>query len=66
MVVLEGADTVLVLSEAIIDFVGADASRNSISRHATYVFRKSAAGHWLCVIDNSYGTDLLKEAASKI
>lgn len=61
MVVLEGADTVLVLSETVIDFVGTDASHNSITRHSTYVFKRSAAGNWLCVIDNSYGTDLLKE-----
>ena len=32
----------------------------STTRQATYVFRKSGAGKWLCVIDNSYGTDLLK------
>jgi uncharacterized protein (TIGR02246 family) len=62
MVVLEGDDTALVLSETILDFVEKDGPSSSATRHATYVFRKSAAGHWLCVIDNSYGTDLLKEA----
>jgi ketosteroid isomerase-like protein len=28
-------------------------------RRATYVFRRSNSGKWLCAIDNSYGTDLL-------
>jgi ketosteroid isomerase-like protein len=31
------------------------------TRRATYVFRESPTGEWLCVIDNSYGTDLLEE-----
>ena len=35
---------------------GADAST---VRRATFVFRKDADGRWLCVIDNSYGTDLI-------
>jgi len=30
-----------------------------MTRRATYVFKKSAGGKWLCAIDNSYGTDLL-------
>ena len=59
MVVLEGGDTALVISETILDFVEKEGSR-STTRQATYVFRKSGAGKWLCVIDNSYGTDLLK------
>ena len=29
------------------------------TRRATYVFRAEPNGEWLCVIDNSYGTDLL-------
>lgn len=58
MVVIEGSDTVLVISETLLDFVEKNGSSTSITRRATYVFRKSAAGEWLCVIDNSYGTDL--------
>lgn len=60
MLVLEGGDTALVISETLLDFVGKDGSSNPTARQATYVFRKSVAGEWLCVIDNSYGTDLLK------
>lgn len=60
MVVIEGGDTVLVISETLLDFMEKNGPRTSITRRATYVFRESAAGEWLCVIDNSYGTDLLR------
>jgi ketosteroid isomerase-like protein len=33
-----------------------------LTRRATYEFRQDAGGCWLCVIDNSYGTDLLDAA----
>jgi uncharacterized protein (TIGR02246 family) len=59
MVVLESGDTALVIMETILDTVGKDDSTASTTRRATYVFRKSLGGKWLCVIDNSYGTDLL-------
>jgi uncharacterized protein (TIGR02246 family) len=59
MVVLEGADAALVIMESIIEAVGADGARQHIVRRGTAVFRKDPAGQWLCVIDNSYGTDLL-------
>ena len=62
MVVLEGADTALVLMESIVEAAGADGARQRIVRRGTFVFRKSPAGQWLCVIDNSYGTDLLGAA----
>jgi uncharacterized protein (TIGR02246 family) len=61
MVVLEGGDTALVLMESIIEATGSDGLATTTTRQGTYVFRKSAAGTWLCVIDNSYGTDLLKD-----
>jgi len=59
MLLLEGGDTVLVLSESVIEYVDKNGASSSITRHATYVFRKAAGGKWLCVIDNSYGTTLL-------
>jgi uncharacterized protein (TIGR02246 family) len=62
MVVLEGGgDTALVLMETILEFPSQDGEKTSITRQATYVFRKSQAGTWLCLIDNSYGVDLLKD-----
>ena len=59
MVVLEGADTALVLMESTLDAVDKAGADVSTVRRATYVFRKGEDGRWLCAIDNSYGTDLL-------
>jgi uncharacterized protein (TIGR02246 family) len=59
MKVIEGDDTALVVMETVLNTAGADGTGTSGTRRATYVFRKSAADTWLCVIDNSYGTDLL-------
>ncbi|XAZ25499.1 SgcJ/EcaC family oxidoreductase [Sinorhizobium sp. B11] len=60
MQVVEGGDTALVLAEAVLETTGADGVVSTITRRATYVFRR-LDGKWLCVIDNSYGTDLLDE-----
>ena len=62
MVVLEGADSALVLMESTLDAVGKDGAAVSTVRRATYVFRKSEDGRWLCAIDNSYGADLIGAA----
>ncbi len=59
MIVLEGGDTALVIMETILETSGAGGLPSSMLRRATYVFRKSDEGEWLCTIDNSYGTDLL-------
>ncbi len=61
MTILESGDTALVLAEAVLQVRGATGAPQSLVRRATYVFRKNAAGKWLCLIDNSYGTDLLNE-----
>ncbi|TAH81306.1 nuclear transport factor 2 family protein [Bacillus sp. PS93] len=58
MILLEAGDTVLVLSQTLLDSDKKD-SEYAMERRATYVFKKSAQGEWLCVIDNSYGTDLI-------
>jgi len=62
MVVLEGAETALALMESTLDAVDKDGVSIATVRRATYVFRKSADGRWLCAIDNSYGTDLIGAA----
>lgn len=59
MTVIESGDTALVIMETIVETGGAKGAETSDVRRATYVFRKSADGQWLCVIDNSYGTGLL-------
>ena len=59
MVVLEGADTALVVMESVLEAIGPDGADASTVRRGTFVFKKDAAGAWLCAIDNSYGTGLL-------
>ncbi len=56
MEIIEGGDTALVIMETFLD----TGDRNEpIVRRATYVFRKSETGRWLCAVDNSYGTSIL-------
>ncbi|MFC3226613.1 YybH family protein [Marinibaculum pumilum] len=62
MTVLEAGNTALVLMESLIDSVAAGGAPQTETRRATYVFRRSADGRWLCIIDNSYGTDLIEVA----
>jgi len=60
MIVLEGGgDTALVIMESVLNADPADGAPFHAVRKATYVFRRDAGGRWRCVIDNSYGTDLL-------
>ena len=58
MVMLEAGDTVLVLSQTLLDADNKEASDYSMERRATYVYRK-IQNKWLCSVDNSYGTTLL-------
>jgi uncharacterized protein (TIGR02246 family) len=60
--IIESGDTALVIAEAVLDFSGGDGAPTSLVRRSTYVFRKNADNKWLCLIDNSYGTDLLNES----
>ncbi|MDO5042650.1 MAG: SgcJ/EcaC family oxidoreductase [Slackia sp.] len=58
MQMIEAGDTVLVLSQTLLDADNKQDSEYSMDRRATYVYRK-VDGKWLCAIDNSYGTTLL-------
>lgn len=58
MLMIETDDTVLVLSQTLLDADNKETSEYSMDRRATYVYRK-INGQWLCAIDNSYGTTLL-------
>lgn len=58
MLTIEAGDTVLVLSQTLLDSNNREDVEYSMDRRATYVYRK-INGKWLCVIDNSYGTALL-------
>lgn len=58
MLMIEAGDTVLVLSQTLLDADNKKSSAYSMDRRATYVYR-NIDGKWLCAIDNSYGTTLL-------
>lgn len=58
MLMIEAGDTVLVLSQTLLDADNKNQSEFSMERRATYVYR-NVDGKWLCAIDNSYGTSLL-------
>ena len=60
MLMLEAGDTVLVLSQTLLDADNKDNSEYSMDRRATYVYR-NVNGKWLCAVDNSYGTTLLDQ-----
>ena len=56
MEILPTGDTALVIMETILqDSEGTPFE----TRRATYVFKKSIEGDWLCAVDNSYGTNIL-------
>ncbi|MEI8574069.1 nuclear transport factor 2 family protein [Methylomonas sp. EFPC1] len=59
MHVIQSGNTALVIMETVLETADAAGVANCMSRRATYVFREDPVGKWLCVIDNSYGTDLL-------
>ncbi len=61
MIILETGDTALVLSQTFLSAPKKEDSEYSMERKATYVFKKDSEGSWQCVIDNSYGTDLLNK-----
>ena len=60
MIMLEAGDTILVLSQTLLDADNKAESEYSMERRATYVYR-NVNGKWLCAIDNSYGTLLLDQ-----
>ena len=61
MVVVEGGDTALVLARASVQAKDQNGNPLSMEREATYVFRRATGGPWLCAVDNSYGTRLLRD-----
>lgn len=64
MIVIEGGDTALVIAKTIVRANKKTDSPFVADRKATYVFRKYPGDKWLCVVDNSYGTDLLSDVNS--
>jgi len=62
MQVIQSGGTALVIMETILETVESSGMPSRSTRRATYVFREEPDGRWLCVVDNSYGTDLLGAA----
>ena len=60
MQVLMAGATALVLARAELSAQLADGQPWQATRRSTYVFRQDPDAGWLCLIDNSYGTDLLE------
>lgn len=58
MLMIEAGDTVLVMSQTLLEADNNSESEFSMNRRATYIYR-NIDGKWLCAIDNSYGTSLL-------
>ena len=58
MIMIEAGDTVLVMSQTLLEADNKSESEFSMDRRATYIYR-NIDGKWLCAIDNSYGTSLL-------
>lgn len=61
LVVIEAGDTALVMSKAYIESPNKTDSKYSKEREAIYVYRKDKEGKWRCLIDNSYGFELLSQ-----
>ena len=59
MAILETGDTALVLAKTVVSAKKLPARE----RKATYVFKRGADNRWVCVIDNSYGHELLEANA---
>lgn len=60
-VIIEAGDTALVLSKTFLDAPDKPESEYSKQRDAVYVYKKDLAGKWRCIIDNSYGAELLNQ-----
>lgn len=60
MAVIEAGDTALVIAKAQLSANQKTDSEFSMNRVATYVFQKDSTGTWRCVVDNSYGAELLE------
>lgn len=66
MVVVEGGNTALVLAQTLLSGIQNSNEAFVMERHATYVFNRDSAGAWRCVVDNSYGTELIRPESAPI
>lgn len=57
--IIEGGGVALIVCNLKLTAEGRASSPVSMERQPSYVFRKSEDGDWCCLIDNSYGVDVL-------
>ncbi len=57
--IIEGGDIALVVCNLKLTAEGRTTSPVSMERQPIYIFRKSGEGSWRCLIDNSYGVDVM-------
>ena len=60
MRIIQAGDVALVISETLLTANEKADSAFSMNREATYVYRRDSNGVWRCLIDNSYGMELLR------
>jgi ketosteroid isomerase-like protein len=60
MHIIEAGDTALVIQKHYLAPNKKTDASFSMERNATYVFKKDLDETWRCVIDNSYGVELLE------
>ncbi|MEK4069180.1 YybH family protein [Peribacillus sp. FSL R5-0717] len=59
--IIETGDTALVVAQAQLSANQKEDSEFSMERTATYVFKKDSTDTWRCIIDNSYGAEIIEE-----
>lgn len=57
--IIEGGGVALVVCNLKLTAEGRTTSPVSMERQPIYIFRKSGDGGWRCLIDNSYGVDVM-------
>jgi uncharacterized protein (TIGR02246 family) len=57
--VIQGGDVALVIMETVLETTDRKRITSTVTRRATYVFQRAPNQRWLCIVDNSYGTDVL-------
>lgn len=60
MSVIQGGTSALVLAQTLLSGKQSSGEAFTMERHATYVFKRDTGGVWRCVVDNSYGTELIR------
>ena len=66
MVVIEGGNTALVLAQTLLSGMQNACEAFAMERHATYVFKRDSDDVWRCVVDNSYGTELIRPESAPV